>query len=84
MQFETGRRFPGDHPMGFCCRPADNNFDRLQSRINGCDRNYHRALKELQRLRAQSKPAAGPHQIETPREPQKADHEAPIPEGESR
>jgi hypothetical protein len=34
--------------VGACARTGDKFFERLQSRINACQRNYHKGLKELQ------------------------------------
>src|SRR5580700_1113323 len=45
--------FLGQHPEAEACNSADafttnaGYFERLQRMVNGCERNYHRALKEL-------------------------------------
>jgi hypothetical protein len=46
---------------------GESTFDRLQRMVNACERNYHRAARELRRLqaeRAQSEPAEVPEPIE--------------------
>jgi hypothetical protein len=59
--------FLAQHPEAEACNSADafitnsGYFERLQRMVNGCERNYHRALKELQHLKAeveQALPAA--------------------------
>src|SRR6202050_389830 len=64
------------HPEAEACNSAhafttnSGYFERLQRMANGCERNYHRALKELQRLQEvarahglrTSQPAADPPQ----------------------
>jgi hypothetical protein len=48
--------FLTQHPEAEACNSAhafatnSGYFERLQRMVNGCERNYHRALKELQRL----------------------------------
>jgi hypothetical protein len=59
------------HPEAEACNSAhafaaiSDLFERLQRMVNGCERNYHRALKELHRLKAivkvgQALPPANP------------------------
>jgi len=48
------------HPIGRVLYHGDRVFDRLQRRIDSIGRNYHRALKELQRLEADEKPTECP------------------------
>jgi len=64
--------FLAQHPEAEACNSADafttnaGYFERLQRVANGCERNYHRALKELQVARAhglrtpESEPAPAP------------------------
>ena len=55
------------HPIGRVLYHGDQVFDRLQRRIDSIGRNYHRALKELQRLEAAEQPAeCPPEQPEVP------------------
>ena len=53
-QYEAERTESGfksnEHPNGRVLYFADRVFERLQRRIDATHRNYHRALKELQRL----------------------------------
>jgi hypothetical protein len=50
--------FLTQHPEAEACNSAhafatnSDLFERLQRMVNGCERNYHRALKELHRLKA--------------------------------
>jgi hypothetical protein len=69
------------HPEAEACNSAhafitnSGYFERLQRMVNGCERNYHRALKELQRLKAkvgQALPSAN-----MPATPQKAPADPP-------
>jgi hypothetical protein len=41
------------NPIGHAYMRSDRSLDRLQRRINAAERNYHRALKELQALPAE-------------------------------
>jgi len=53
--------FLTQHPEAEGCNSAhafatnSDLFERLQRMVNGCERNYHRALKELHRLKAKAK-----------------------------
>jgi len=47
----------------FAAEPAI--FDRLQRIVNGCERNYHRALKELQAAQAQPRDQRTPQPMES-------------------
>jgi hypothetical protein len=64
------------HPEAEACNSAHafttnaGYFERLQRMVNGCERNYHRALKELQRLKEKVGQALPPANPEAP--PQKA------------
>jgi hypothetical protein len=49
-----------EHPIGRVLYHGDRTFDRLQRRIDSVDRNYHRALKELQSLEAAEQPVESP------------------------
>ena len=49
-----------EHPAGRVLYFADKVFERLQRRIDAINRNYHRALKEVQRLEAAGEPAEPP------------------------
>jgi hypothetical protein len=44
------------HPIGRVLYFGDRVFDRLQRRVDAINRNYHRALKELQTLEAAEQP----------------------------
>jgi hypothetical protein len=58
-----------DCPAGQAFIRGANTFSRLQRRIDSTGRDYHRALKELQRLeseRRQSEPAPGPAPAPSP------------------
>src|ERR1700693_3129075 len=64
----------GQHPEAEACNSAhafttnSGYFERLQRMVNGCERNYHRARKELQRLqvaRAHALRAPQPQQSTT-------------------
>jgi hypothetical protein len=74
--------FLAQHPEAEACNSADafttnaGYFERLQRMVNGCERNYHRALKELQRLKA-VQPDAG--QEPSPANPHPANPDAPAP-----
>jgi hypothetical protein len=58
--------FLAQHPEAEACNSAhafttnSGQFERLQRMVNGCERNYHRALKELQRQVARG------HALRTP------------------
>jgi len=52
--------FPSKHPVGACARTGDKFFERLPSRINACQRNYHKALKELQHRGSSPAPGRNP------------------------
>jgi hypothetical protein len=54
-----------EHPEGRVLYHGDRVFDRLQRRVDAIDRNYHRALKELQSLET----AAAGQPVESPAEP---------------
>jgi hypothetical protein len=49
-----------EHPIGRVLYFGDRVFDRLQRRVDAINRNYHRALKELQRLEAAEQPVECP------------------------
>ena len=55
-----------EHPNGRVLYHGDQVFDRLQRRIDSIGRNYHRALKELQRLEAEEQPAECPTERSEP------------------
>ncbi|MGA3242090.1 MAG: hypothetical protein ABSG03_38030 [Bryobacteraceae bacterium] len=57
---------------------ASGQFERLQRVVNFCERNYHRALKELQRLKAKVGQALPPANPGPP--PQKAAADPPQPQ----
>jgi hypothetical protein len=63
---QAANTFLTQHPESQACNSADafttnsGYFERLQRMVNGCERNYHRALKELQRLKAKVKQALSP------------------------
>jgi hypothetical protein len=46
----AGSFLDGKNPVGHAYMHSDRALDRLQRRINSAERNYHRALKELQSL----------------------------------
>ncbi len=46
----AGSFLDGKNPVGHAYMRSDRALDRLQRRINSAERNYHRALKELQSL----------------------------------
>ena len=48
------------HPIGRVLYFGDRVFDRLQRRVDAINRNYHRALKELQSLEAAGQPVERP------------------------
>jgi hypothetical protein len=48
------------HPIGRVLYFGDRVFDRLQRRVDAINRNYHRALKELQNLEAAEQPVECP------------------------
>jgi hypothetical protein len=62
--------FLAQHPEAEACNSAHafatnaGYFERLQRMVNGCERNYHRALKELQSHQAED--AARGHALRTP------------------
>jgi hypothetical protein len=68
------------HPEAEACNSAhafitdSGYFERLQRMVNGCERNYHRALKELQRLKVKVGQALPPANTEA------ANPEPPQPE----
>jgi hypothetical protein len=78
------------HPEAEACNSAHafttnaGYFERLQRMVNGCERNYHRALKELQRLKVKvvqvppANPEAPPQKAAPTQEPAAA--EPPQPE----
>ena len=49
-EMEAAYRLDAKNPEGHAYVRAERSFDRLQRRINAAERNYHRALKELQAL----------------------------------
>jgi hypothetical protein len=55
--------FLAQHPEAEACNSAHafatnaGYFERLQRMVNGCERNYHRALKELHRLKVEQAPS---------------------------
>jgi hypothetical protein len=61
---QAANRFFTEHPESEACNSADafatnsGSFERLQHMVNGCERNYHRALKELQRQKSKVLPGA--------------------------
>jgi hypothetical protein len=66
---QAANTFFTQHPESEACNSADafatnsGSFERLQRMVNGCERNYHRALKELQRQKSkvgQALPPANP------------------------
>ena len=76
--------FLAQHPEAEACNSGDacatnsGYFERLQRMVNGCERNYHRALKELQRQQV-----APGHALRTPQseaEPPAESESAPQPE----
>jgi hypothetical protein len=54
-------------------------FERLQRVVNSCERAYHRALKELERLQAQAEDAARAHGL-LPPQPEAEPAPAPQPQ----
>jgi hypothetical protein len=77
---QAANTFLTQHPESEACNSADafatnsGYFERLQRMVNGCERNYHRALKELRHLKA-SQPDAG--QEPSPANPDTANPDAP-------
>jgi hypothetical protein len=69
------------HPESQACNAADafttnvGYFERLQRMVNGCERNYHRALKELQRQKSKvlaNVPPANPDAPPQPPQPEQS------------
>jgi hypothetical protein len=60
---QAANSFLTHHPESDGCNSADafttncGYSEHLQRMVNGCERNYHRALKELQRLKSKAKQA---------------------------
>jgi hypothetical protein len=63
---QSADAYLAQHPEAEACNSAQafitnsGYFERLQRMVNGCERNYHRALKELQRLKAKVGQALSP------------------------
>jgi hypothetical protein len=80
--------FLAQHPEAEACNSAhafttnSGYFERLQRMANGCERNYHRALKELQHLQAKVGQALPPANVPADPGPlpQKAAAEPPQPQ----
>jgi hypothetical protein len=75
----VSRLFSNDHPLGRVLDRRHDKFDRLQRRINSIQRNYLRALNELQKLEkteaaadqvGQAVPPAIPADVPAPIQPQ--------------
>jgi hypothetical protein len=75
----VSRLFSNDHPLGRVLDRRHDKFDRLQRRINSIQRNYLRALNELQKLEkteaaadqvGQALPPAIPADVPAPAPPQ--------------
>jgi hypothetical protein len=49
-EMEAAYHIDSKNPIGHAYTRSERSFDRLQRRINAAERNYHRALKELQSL----------------------------------
>jgi hypothetical protein len=71
--------FLAQHPEAEACNSAhafttnSGYFERLQRMVNGCERNYHRALKELQRLQvARAHGLRAPEPAAEPPQPQQS------------
>jgi hypothetical protein len=88
---QAANRFFTEHPESEACNSADafatnsGSFERLQRMVNGCERNYHRALKELQRQKSRVLPGAATKvgQALPPANPDAASPEAANPDAPS-
>jgi hypothetical protein len=78
--------FLTQHPELEACNSADafatnsGYFERLQRIVNGCERNYHRALKELHRLKSAQPAAPEPPPADPDADHSDAPPQAPQPE----
>jgi hypothetical protein len=77
----VSRLFSNDHPLGRVLDRRHDKFDRLQRRINSIQRNYLRALTELQKLeKTEAAPVADDPPAPDPRPPAPEPAPEPVPE----
>jgi len=80
--------FLGQHPESEACNSAhafvtnSGAFERLQRLVNSCERNYHRALKELEAKVGQALSPANPGPLPQKAGPEPGPEPAPTPQPE--